>query len=269
MPFAENKAAKFVKSAKSNPVVTMKMCKPSDVIFHFSKTLTAAVAVIVAAGSVGLQAQLIPVPNSSFELQSGVGQPFGVNVLVDSWQKPAKPAYFSEIETNFGIFWIQTAGVFVDNNPYGNRVGTQAAYLLSFPQVALFQDYNTVDWNDAEPTHDFNAVFQPGKSYKLTVGLFGKNMTEGSQLTLSLYYRDKQDNMVTIASTTITYTAADFPTTSPLNLQDYQVTVPTVRGGDKWARKRIGIKIESTFGYGDGYWDIDNVRLEANPGRQR
>ena len=224
---------------------------------------------ILAAGSVGLQAQLIPVPNSSFESQSGVGQPFGVNILVDSWQKPAKPAYFDAIEAAFGIFWVQTAGVFVDNNPYGNRVGTQAAYLLSFPQVALCQDYNTLDWDDAAPTHDFDAVFQPGKSYKLTIGLFGKNLTDGSQLTLSLYYRDKQDNMVTVASTTITYTAAGFPTTPPLNLQDFEVDVPKVRGSDAWARKHIGIKIESTFGSGEGYWDIDNVRLEVNPGQGR
>jgi len=226
--------------------------------------LPGIVSILIVAA--GLQAQLIPVPNGSFESQSGVGQPFGVNILIDSWQKPAKPAYFDAIESTFGIFWIQTAGVFVDNNPYGNRVGAQAAFLLSFPQVALFQDYNTLDWNDAAPTHDFNAVYQPGKSYKLTVGLFGKNMTEGSQLTLSLYYRDALDNMVTVASTTITYTPAGFSTTPPLNLQDYEVVVPKVRGNDAWARKHIGIKIESTFGYGDGYWDLDNVRLEANPG---
>ena len=223
----------------------------------------------VAAASADLQAQLIPVPNASFESPSAVGQPFGVNVLIDSWQKAAKPDYFDAIETNFGIFWAQTAGAFVETNPYLNRDGTQAAYLLSFPQVALFQDYNTRDWNDVAPTHDFDAIYEPGRSYKLTVGLFGKNMTDGSQLTLSLYYRDNLDNLVPVAATTITYAAADFPTTPPLNLRDYEVNVPKVHGGDAWARAHIGIKIESTFGLGDGYWDIDNIRLEANPGRRR
>ena len=237
--------------------------------FCHSTFMLAGVAVAVLASGGLSSAQPITVPNFSFESQSGAGQPFGVNILVDSWEKPPRPDYFSAIETNFGIFWVQTAGVFVDNNPYGNRVGTQAAFLLSFPQVALFQDYNTLDWNDTSPTHDFNAIYAPGKSYKLTVGVNGKNMTEGSQLTLSLYYRDAQDNMVTVASTTITYTAAAFPTTPPLNLHDFEVNVPMVRGRDGWARKHIGIKIESTFGTGDGYWDIDNVRLEASPGAQR
>ena len=157
--------------------------------------------VAVAALALGVwlnpaSAQSIAVPNYSFESQSGVGQPFGVNVLVDSWRKAPMPPYFSEVESNYGIYWVQTAGVFLDTNPYTNAVGAQAAYLLSFPQVALYQDYNTVDWNDAAPTHEFDAVFQPGKSYKLTVGVFGKRMTEGSQLQLSLYYRDAFDNVV-------------------------------------------------------------------------
>ena len=71
------------------------------------------------------------------------------------------------------------------------------------------------------------------------------------------------------ASTTVAFTAAGFPTTPPLNLLDYEVNVLTVHGNDAWAGQHIGIKIESVFGYGDGYWDIDNVRLEATTGRKR
>ena len=229
-----------------------------------SRFLPVTFGVALLATTVSLHAQVITVPNSSFESQSGSGQPFGVNINIDSWQKAARPDYFPAGGYS-GFFWVQTAGVFVDPNPYGNRDGTQAGYLLSFPQVALFQDYNTVAWNDASPSHNFNAIFEPGKSYSLTVGLFGKNMTEGSTLSLSLYYRDGLANMVTVGSTTVTYTAAGFPNTPPLSLFDYVVNVPTVQAGDAWAGQNIGIKIESTFGYGDGNWDFDNFRLQAVP----
>jgi hypothetical protein len=158
----------------------------------------------------------------------------------------------------------------VDTNPYGNRTGTQAGYILSFPQVALFQDYNSMDWNDAAPTHDFNATFEIGKSYNLTVGLFAKvrstlGITDGSLLQFSLYYRDGSDNMVTVGATTATYSAANFPQTPNLNLIDYQVNVPTVLAGDAWAGQHIGIKIESLYGDGSVNWDLDNVRLTAVP----
>ena len=211
--------------------------------------------------------QTINVPNGSFEWQSGVGYPFGVNIFIDSWQKAPKPAYFDYIEANYGFYWIQTAGAFVDTNPYGNHTGTQVGYILPYPQVALFQDYNTVDWDDAAPTHDFNARFNVGRSYKLTVGLFAKNMTEGSSLQLSLYYRDLLDNQVTVASTIISYRAADFPAATPLNLIDYEVIVPTVSAHDDWAGQNIGIKLEAINGDGNGNWDFDNVRLISVPGR--
>jgi hypothetical protein len=212
-------------------------------------------------------AQTINVPNGSFESQSGVGYPFGVNIFIDSWQKAPKPAYFDYIEANYGFYWIQTAGAFVDTNPYGNHAGSQVGYILPYPQVALFQDYNTVDWNDASPTHDFNATFNVGRSYKLTIGVFAKNMTEGSSLQLSLYYRDSLDNPVTVASTIISYSAANFPVTTPLNLIDYEVIVPTVSAHDDWAGQNIGIKIEAINGDGNGNWDFDNVRLTSVPGR--
>jgi len=212
-------------------------------------------------------AQAINVPNGSFESQSGVGYPFGVNIFLDSWQKAPKPGYFDYIEENFGFYWVQTAGAFVDTNPYGNHTGMQVGYILPYPEVALFQDYSTVDWNDAAPTHEFNATFNVGRSYKLTIGVFAKNMTEGSSLQLSMYYRDSLDNPVTVASTIITYSAANFPVTTPLNLIDYEVIVPTVSAHDDWAGQNIGIKLESINGDGNGNWDFDNVRLISVPGR--
>ena len=231
--------------------------------------VTAALAVfawcwlfMVLGGGGALAQTSIPVPNASFESQVA-GPPFGVDTRVDSWQKPDKPDYFDEVA--FGFLWDQTAGMFLDTNPYGNSDGAQVGYVLSFPQAALFQDYDSVDWNDSTPTHDFDAVFEPGNSYQLTLGVFGKDMVEGATLELSLYYRDALDNMVTVGSTPVVYSAATFPEVPPLNLIDYSVTVSTVQASDEWAGKNIGIKIESTFGSGAGYWDIDNVRLTAVP----
>jgi hypothetical protein len=233
------------------------------------RRLAIIMSALTLTTTVSLHAQSIAVPNSSFELQSGVGQQQGVNLNIDSWQRPAKPAYFDAVEENSGIFWIQTAGVFLHGGSYGNAVGDQAAYMFSFPDVGLFQDYNTTDWNDATPTHDFNATYEVGKSYNLTLAVFGKgfsgNMTEGSMLELSLYYRDGTDSMVPVQSTVITYSAAQFPNEAPLNLMDFSVSVPTVQPGDEWANQNIGIQIKSLFGTGDGYWDMDNLRLTAVP----
>jgi len=183
---------------------------------------------------------------------------------VDSWEKAPEPAYYdAAIGTPFGIPWAGTAGVFFDTNPYGNRDGSQAGYLLAFPEVTLFQDY------DSSPSHDFDAMFEVGQSYNLTIGVYGKSsLAPGSTLELSLYYRDALDAMVTLGSTTVTYSLATFPGTSPLNLLDYEVDIPTVGAGDAWAGKKIGIQLLSTTPIElatGGNWDFDNVRLTTVP----
>lgn len=219
---------------------------------------------VLAAGSQLLSAQSIVVPNFSFESPAAPATfPF-VNIFVDSWQKAPEPPYYGPaIGTPFGIPWIGTAGVFLDVNPYANHDGTQAGYILGFPQVTLFQDYNT------SPTHDFNAVFEAGRSYHLTVGVYGKStLAPGSTLQLSLYYLDDSNNPVTLASTNIVYSTTAFPTNLPLNLIDFQVNVPTVKPADAWAGKHIGIQLLSTTPIElatGGNWDFDNVRLTAVP----
>ncbi|MEO6034297.1 MAG: PEP-CTERM sorting domain-containing protein [Verrucomicrobiota bacterium] len=200
-----------------------------------------------------LSGQSINVPNGSFESQSGAGQPFGVNINIDSWQKADRPAYFPESGYN-GFFWVQTAGVFVDTNPYGNRVGAQAGYLLPFPGAGISQDLSSPD-----------AKFQVGMSYNFTLGLFAKAATNGI-LQLSFYYRDGLNNMVPVGvPTTITYSEAAFPITPSLNFVDYSVATPTVLSGDAWAGQNIGLKIDSVYGEGTGNWDFDNARLTAVP----
>jgi hypothetical protein len=225
----------------------------------------AVCALVLATFVTGrVQAASLAVPNFSFESPvAPTNSPF-VNVLVDSWQKIPEPAYYGPaIGTPFGIPWIGTAGVFLDVNPYANHDGTQAGYLLGFPQVTLFQDFNS------SPTHDFNVTYDVGMSYTLTVGVFGKGtLAPGSTLQLSLYYLDDLNNKVNVNSTTVTYSAAEFPATSPLNLKDYSVTVPSVLAGDPWAGKHLGIQLESTSPIElatGGNWDFDNVRLQVVP----
>jgi hypothetical protein len=222
------------------------------------------VAILAVAASTGpLHAAAISVPNGSFELQSGVGQIQGVNINIDSWQKADRPGYFPAEGFN-GFFWVQVAGAFVDTNPYGNLAGTQAAYLLPFPTNALFQDYNTVAWNDAGvPSHDFDATFTVGNAYQLTLGVNGK-IVSSSTLRLSLYYRDGAQNIVPVSSSTITSTGT-YPGSAPYLLTDLVVDVPAVQSGDAWANEKIGILIYVISGDGNGNWDIDNVRLTSTP----
>lgn len=217
-----------------------------------------------------LQAQPISVPNHSFETPNAPMVDPYATTLVGSWQKPAKPAYFDAIETAYGIYWEQTTGQFFAPGVYGNMDGYQAAFVMSWPQAGIFQDYDTQDYNDAVPSHDFDANFEIGKSYTFTLGVYGKGysgfpMTEGSMLGLSLYYRDGANQITVGVPTIVTYSAALFPNVGALNLIDYSVSIPTVLAGDAWAGQNIGLKIESVYGTGDGYWDIDNVRLTAVP----
>lgn len=215
-------------------------------------------------------AQSIFVPNYSFESQSGVGFPFETNPFLDSWQKIGEPAYYAFLGGGVPP-WYGTSGAFVNASiynptPYSNTTGAQAGYILMAPQVTLFQDYTT------SPTHDFNATFEVGKAYNLTIGLFAKSsfgpIPEGSTLELSLYYLDGLNNKVKVGSTVVSYAAAAFPLSPTLSLIDYQVNVPTVTAGDAWAGQHIGIQLESTIPLeltSFGNWDFDNVRLTAVP----
>ena len=207
----------------------------------------------------------ISVPNYSFESQIA-GPPAYADPRIDSWQKAPQPAYYDPSLFG-GVTWDQTAGVFLDNfvgnpAPLANRDGNQGAYLLAFPGVSLFQDYNTTDWTHGSPSHAFDATFQVGQSYQFTLGVLGKNMADGTSLMLGLYYGDSS-NPQTVAQTLAVYSAATFP--SITNLVDFTVNVPTVQASDPWAGQKMGIEIVSISGPSAGYWDVDNVRLTAVP----
>lgn len=216
---------------------------------HFSpKAITLAALALSACATV--HAASIVVPNGSFESPSTL--PIGFSTTIDSWQKVPQPAYFDP--ATFGFQWEQTAGIFFDSNPYVNHDGVQCAYMLSFPQVTLFQNLNS-------------SSYGVGQSYTFTLGLFGKSLTPNDSIQLSLFYRDAGNNPITIGSpTTVTYNPATFPLTPPLSLVDYSVTVPTVQAGDAWAGKNIGVMIQiSGSAFTGGYWDMDNVRLTTVP----
>src|ERR1051325_1223463 len=161
-----------------------------------------------AAGSgEGLRAEAINLPNRSFESPT---TPF-VNPNIDSWQKSPKPDWYVEDPNHI---WTQLTGTF--KNPATNTTGhidncdgSQAIWLFAVPEVSLFQDYDSVDWDDVQPTHAFNATYQPGNAYRLTVGLLvgtsaGIPMEEGVTLALSLYFRDALSNQVAVATTVVT-----------------------------------------------------------------
>ena len=183
-----------------------------------------------------------------------------------AWEKSAQPDWYDP-SANDDTPWADLMGTFY-NVPFpgefiDNCDGVQAAFLFALPGVAIFQDYDTIDGDSTNASHAFNAKFNVGRSYDLTVGVIGGGgeMQPGATLQLSLYYRDASSNLVIVAATTITNSTTLFPTNT--HLIDFQAQVPTVQPGDAWAGQNIGVQIASTVGFDipGGYWDVDNVRL--------
>jgi hypothetical protein len=205
--------------------------------------------------------ETIEVPNGSFESPATTF----VDTRIDHWQKSPKPVWYDESSNGP---WDQLMGLFLNtptnsSSHIDNCDGNQAAFLFALPQVALFQDYNSTDWSSSVPSHAFNARFEIGSSYHLTVGVIGGGggMTNGATLQLSLYYRDAASNLVTVAAATVTNSSATFPNTT--HLVDFKVGLAAVKPTDPWAGQNIGLQLLSTVGFDQagGYWDVDNVRL--------
>ena len=208
----------------------------------------------LAAWTAPLRAATITVPNASFENPATTF----AYPQIDAWEQV--PVWYSQ---QMGVFLNQPPS---DPTHIDNCDGAQGAFLFASNQVAILQDYDTIDWSNSAPTHAFAATFDAGKSYLLTVGVIGGTnlsipMKEGTRLVLSLYYRDNASNMMTIAATSITNSGTLFPTAT--HLVDFQVPVPTVKASDPWAGQHIGVQMLSsvTPDLEGGYWDLDNVRL--------
>lgn len=215
-----------------------------------------------------LHAGSVAVPNASFELPLT----FFATPNLDNWQRTPQP---SNWDTNASGPWENLIGVF-KNTPVGtfdhidNCHSNQAMWLFANPDAGIFQDYDSMDWNDPTPPHLFDAIYEAGKFYQLTVGLLvggkgsGGGITPGATIEFSLYYRDAASNRVTVAATTITNQLDVF--TNSTHLLDFSVTTPVVRAGDAWAGQHIGISLISTADTNlnaEGYWDLDNVRLNS------
>lgn len=222
-----------------------------------------ALAGLVLGGMEPVVAQVLPIPNGSFESPKTLF----AGVYLDSWQKLPKPPWYDE---SGPFLWDQVTGAFKNTadgsfDHIGNLDGIQAAFVFAIPEAGFFQDYESKDWNDAEPSRSFDVRFEVGKSYQLTAGIIGGggNMLEGATLDLSLYFRNDAGTVVPVGLTTITNRAELSP--GRTNLVDFVVQVPVVRPTDPWAGRHLGIQVRSTtsFELEGGYWDVDHLRLEA------
>jgi len=201
----------------------------------------------------------IPIPNGSFESPATTY----ATPLMDSWQKTAKPDWYDETG---GFFWTQLTGEFTNTPPgaadhIDNCDGGQAAWMFVVPEVGIFQDY------DNPPNHTFNAIYELGKSYRLSAGVIGGAQVlqmNGATCELALYYRDSASNMIVVAATTVTNLPTIF--TNKTHFIDFHTDSSFVKASDPWAGQHIGVRLFSSItdtNLEGGYWDLDNVRLTA------
>jgi hypothetical protein len=179
--------------------------------------------------------------------------PPGVSNQIDDWQKTPQPVWYNPADFQ-GITWDQTSGIF-PNPPSGvdghidNVTDSQAAYMFSLPGAGFFQE--------------LGATYQAGNAYQLSVDLFGGGgLADGSQFMISLYHLDGASS-VNVAMLPVNYTAAAF--SQPDHFYTFTATSPILQGGDAAVGQNIGIALTSLSGPGQGYWDIDNVRLTVVP----
>jgi hypothetical protein len=182
----------------------------------------------------------IPIENASFEAPA-----------IDPNAFPALPVAEKWLEIDLDAVASSNTGVFANTPPGSpdrqvNAEGRQLAFLGSQKGNALEQD--------------LMAVYQVGRSYRLTVAVSVSMRFPPSALDpvdtleIVLYYLD-QDNAVDIVPQTVEATGL-----SSTQLQDFSVYLDTVQAGDAWAGKNIGVAIRAA-GAAGGFWDLDNVRL--------
>jgi hypothetical protein len=233
----------------------------------YGRTITILGLVILGIGvpQIEAAADSLSVPNGSFELPTTAF----VSTFVNSWEKAPKPDWYDE---SGPFLWDQLVGVFLNtatNSPdhIDNCDGAQAAYLFAVPEVAIWQDFDSVDWQTNVPTHAFDVTFEAGTAYQFTLGVIGGGggMSPGATLELDVYYNDAATNQVPVATFVVTNSTDIFSNTT--HLIDFTVSVPTVRWTDAWVGQHLGLRLLSTVSsnLAAGYWDVDNVRLTSQP----
>ena len=205
------------------------------------KQLITGIVLFVTIAAV--QAGPIPVTNHSFEQPCVLEQP-GVD--------PNRPAF------PYAEGWIE-----LDNDPI-NPLGTNTGVFVNITNIAN-TDANQIAFLGSEEGNallqDLSAVYQVGKSYRLTVGVCVSAQyppPDPNGLELAFYYREP--NIIDVASVQ-TREPNLFSRTA---LEDYSVYLSTVRADAAYVGKPIGIAIRATGPMG-GYWDVDNVRVMEYP----
>jgi hypothetical protein len=215
------------------------------------------IALAIVLSCVTARADIVNIPNASFESPVVADAPPYATDAIDSWQKTPAPAWWTAPTSQGGLGypaaqWYQGVGTFLNHgNVIDNTDGSQEAFLFSSPGLGLYQD--------------LAATYQVGRSYHLVVAFEGGGygMAAGVPVGIVLYYRDNVGQMVPVGSAT--YLNAN--TTNPLtHLTDCPLDIPAVGAGDAWAGKSIGVEIVATndFTAMGGYWDLDNVRLTSS-----
>lgn len=181
----------------------------------------------------------IAIENASFEAPAIDPNAFPAWPAIDGWLELDLDAG----SQNTGVF-ANTATSSADH--IANADGKQLAFLGSQQGNALEQD--------------LAAVYRVGCEYRLTVaiGVSARFPPSGIKpvdtIDLVLYYLDVNQPMDIVRLT------IGAKGQSSTQLQDYTVVLATVRPGDTWAGKTVGVAIRAT-GAAGGFWDLDNVRL--------
>jgi len=181
----------------------------------------------------------IAIKNASFEAPAIDPNSFPAWPAIEDWLEP-------DLDTgsqNTGVFANTATG---SEDHIANADGRQLAFLGSQQGNALEQD--------------LAAIYRAGCEYRLTVAVGVSAMFPPSDIRpvdtidLVLYYLDVNQPMDIVR---LTIGARGQSSTQ---LRDYTAVLATVRPGDAWAGKTIGVAIRAT-GAAGGFWDLDNVRV--------
>jgi hypothetical protein len=209
-------------------------------------------SLIFLAGTASAWGQTIPVPNFSFEMPPVTRDeqnPFGALPFIDDWDETAVGLH-DEDDQNTGVFLNTDFG---EPDHITNADLDRLAFISSLNGNAVRQEL-------AE-------LYQPGLTYTLTVAVGTSSVfpvTGNETLEVALFYFDGGTEILINQWELVT--ASEVSATALID-----VVVPELEVGknDPWVMKPIGILIRPLFEEesgdteGEGFWNIDFVRLEA------